>query len=85
MELSLIANSILLLPFAAVIVWLAYKFVEEKMSPLQKIPSPPGRWPLIGHVFTFFRSNQLEVLRSWSEKYGPMFVSHQGYAVGKGR
>lgn len=84
MELSLIANSILLLPFAAVIVWLAYKFVEEKMSPLQKIPSPPGRWPLIGHVFTFLRSNQLEVLRSWSEKYGPMFVSHQGYAVGKG-
>ena len=34
---TLIPNSILLLPFAAVIVWLAYKFVEEKMSPLQKI------------------------------------------------
>ena len=34
---TLIPNSVLLLPFAAVIVWLAYKFVEEKMSPLQKI------------------------------------------------
>ena len=79
MEFPFNAGFILLSLFVPVILWLVYKFVEEKLSPLQKIPSPPGRWPLIGHLFTFLRADFLEQLRSWSEQYAPMFVCHPGY------
>jgi len=69
---------------ASVILWLLYKFIEERLSPLQKIPSPPGKWPLVGHLFTFLRGDILELLRSWSEQYSPMFVYNPGFVVGLG-
>ena len=69
----------------SVILWLVYKFIEEKLSPLQKIPSPPGKWPLVGHLFTLLRGGDyLELLRSWSEQYSPMFVYQPGFGVGIG-
>ena len=64
--------------------WLVYKFIEEKLSPLQKIPSPPGKWPLVGHLFTFLRGDSRELLQSWGEKYSPMFVYHPGSGLGIG-
>jgi len=78
------AKFIFLSFLACVILWLVYKFIEEKLSPLQKIPSPPGKWPLIGHLFTFLRGDSLELLRSWSEQYSPMFVYHPGLRTGIG-
>ena len=78
------AKFIFLSFLASVILWLVYKVIEEKLSPLQKIPSPPGKWPLIGHLFTFLRCDRLELLRSWSEQYSPMFVYHPGLGVGIG-
>jgi len=76
------AKFIFLSFLASVILWLLYKFIEERLSPLQKIPSPPGKWPLVGHLFAFLRSDPLELLRSWSEQYSPMFVYHPGFGVG---
>ena len=67
-----------------VILWLVYKVIEEKLSPLQKIPSPSGKWPLVGHLFTFLRGDILELIRSWSEQYSPMFVYHPGLKAGIG-
>ena len=78
------AQFIFLSFFVSIILWLVYKFIEEKLSPLQKIPSPPGKWPLVGHLFTFLRGDFLELLRSWSEQYSPMFVYHAGFGVGIG-
>ena len=78
------AKFIFLSFLASVILWMVYKVIEEKLSPLQKIPSPPGKWPLIGHLFTFLRGDILELLHSWSEQYSPMFVCHPGLGVGIG-
>ena len=80
-----IAKFIFLSFLVSVILWLVYIFIEEKLSPLQKIPTPPGKWPLIGHLFTFLRcDDRLELLHSWSEQYSPMFVYHPGLGVGIG-
>ena len=78
------AKFIFLSFLASVILWLVYKVIEEKLSPLQKIPSPPGKWPLVGHLFTFLRGDILELIRSWSEQYSPMFVYHPGLKAGIG-
>lgn len=68
------------------ILWLVYKFVGEKLSPLQKIPRPPGGLPLVGHLFTLLRSGGfLEMTRSWTEKYAPIFTVHPGFGIGIGR
>ena len=75
---------ILLSFLASVILWLVYKVIEEKLSPLQKIPTPPGKWPLVGHLFTFLRGDFSELVRSWSEQYSPMFLYHPGFGVGIG-
>ena len=81
-----IAKFIFLSFLVSIILWLVYKFIEEKFSPLQKIPTPPGKWPLIGHLFTFLRSDadRLELLHSWSEQYSPMFAYHPGLGFGIG-
>jgi len=74
--------SIFLLP----ILWLVYKCVEERLSPLMKIPCPPGALPLVGHLFTLFRyGGVFEVMRSWTEQYAPMFIYHPGLGIGIGR
>ena len=78
------ARFIFLSLLALIILWLLYKLVEEKLSPLQKIPVPPGAWPLIGHLFTFLRVDLLEQLRSWSEQYAPIFMYHAGFGIGIG-
>ena len=62
-----------------------FKFVEERLSPLQKIPSPSGALPLTGHVFEVLRrDNFLQALRSWTNQYAPMFVIHPGFGIGIG-
>ena len=78
------AKFIFLSFLVSVILWLVYKFIDERLSPLQKIPSPPGKWPLVGHLFTFLGGDLLELLRSWSEQYSPMFVYHPGFGAGIG-
>ena len=47
------AKFIFLSFLASVILWLVYKVIEEKLSPLQKIPSPPGKclWSVICLLF----------------------------------
>ena len=63
-----------------------YKFVEERLSPLQKIPCPPGGLPLIGHLLTLLRSGGfLEKIRTWTKQYPSMFVLHPGFGIGIGR
>ena len=74
--------SIFLLP----VLWLVYKIVEERLSPLRKIPCPPGALPLVGHLFTLLQHGGfLEMMRSWTEQYSPMFIAHTGYGIGIGR
>ena len=76
---------LLLSTFLLLVFWLVFKFVEERLSPLQKIPSPPGALPLIGHVFEVLRrDNFLQALRSWTNQYAPMFVIHPGLGIGIG-
>ena len=76
---------LLLSTFLLPVFWLVFKFVEERLSPLQKIPSPPGALPLIGHVFEVLRrDNFLQALRSWTNQYAPMFVVHNGLGIGIG-
>ena len=76
---------LLLSTFLLPVFWLVFKFVEERLSPLQKIPSPPGALPLIGHVFEVLRrDNFLQALRSWTNQYAPMFVIHPGLGIGIG-
>ena len=63
-----------------------YKFVEERLSPLQKIPCPPGGLPLIGHLLTLLRSGGfLEKIRTWTKQYPSMFILHPGFGIGIGR
>ena len=47
---------LLLCLFLLVLTWLLYKVVEEQLSPLQRIPCPPGDLPVIGHLVTLYRS-----------------------------
>ena len=85
MEIFLSSCFIFLSLLASFVLWLVYKFVEEKLSPLQKIPVPPGGWPLIGHAFTFLRVDYLEQLRSWTEQYAPIFKFNSGFGIGVGK
>ena len=60
--------------------------MEERLSPLQKIPCPPGALPLIGHLLTLFRSGGfLEKVRTWTKQYPSMFILHPGFGIGVGR
>lgn len=76
---------LLLSVFLLVLTWLLYKVVEERLSPLQRIPCPPGGLPLIGHLFTLYRSGGfLEMVRVWTKQYPSMFILHPGFGFGIG-
>ncbi|XP_068743942.1 cytochrome P450 4c21-like isoform X1 [Montipora capricornis] len=74
-----------LFAFVLLLSWLTYKVVEEKLSPLQRIPCPPGALPLIGHLVTLFRSGGfLKMIRIWTEQYPSLFIVHPGFGIGIG-
>lgn len=76
---------VLLCALELLILWLVYKFVEERLSPLRKLPCPPGSLPLVGHLFTLLRfGGLLQVMRIWTEQYAPMFILHPGFKIGIG-
>ena len=76
---------LLLCLFLLVLTWLLYKVVEERMSPLQRIPCPPGGLPLIGHLVTLYRSGGfLKMVRVWTKQYPSMFILHPGFGFGIG-
>ena len=76
---------LLLSVFLLVLTWLSYKVVEERLSPLQRIPCPPGGLPLIGHLFTLYRSGGfLKMVRVWTKQYPSMFILHPGFGFGIG-
>ncbi|XP_031565881.1 taurochenodeoxycholic 6 alpha-hydroxylase-like [Actinia tenebrosa] len=71
--------------FTAFVAWLVYKIVEEKLSPLARIPTPEGRLPLIGHLFVVLKKGGLQhALSDWRDKYGPMIAFNPGFGIGIG-
>ncbi|XP_068711405.1 cytochrome P450 4c21-like [Montipora foliosa] len=90
MILEILANFtglkfIFLSSLALLLSWLTYKVVEERLSPLRRIPCPPGALPLIGHLVTLFRSGGfLKMIRIWTEQYPSLFIVHPGFGIGIG-
>lgn len=78
-------QNVVLSLLAALLTWLGYKIIQENLSPLRKIPSPPGRLPLIGHLLTMMRMDSLHLLvRQWHGKYGPVVRFNTGLGLGIG-
>ncbi|KAK3748420.1 hypothetical protein QZH41_005763 [Actinostola sp. cb2023] len=78
-------QSFLLALLAVVIAWLVYKIIEERLSPLAKIPSPEGRLPLIGHLWVLIKKGGLlPVMLEWRGKYGPIVAFNMGLGRGNG-
>jgi len=79
-------QSFLLALLAVFIVWLVYKIIEERLSPLAKIPSPEGRLPLIGHVLVLMKKGGLQpVMEEWRDKFGPIVAFNPGFGLGIGK
>ncbi|KAK3748430.1 hypothetical protein QZH41_017300 [Actinostola sp. cb2023] len=78
-------QSFLLALLAVFIAWLVYKIIEERLSPLAKIPSPEGSLPLIGHVLVLIKKGGLPPLAiEWRGKYGPIVSVNPGFGIGRG-
>ena len=62
------------------ILWILYKLLEDKFTPLRKIPKAQGSLPVFGHMFIFLRTkNELKLLEDWSEKHGGIFRYSRGF------
>lgn len=76
----------LLALLTAFIAWLVYKIIEEKLSPLAKIPTPRGRLPLIGHVLLMIKKGSMQpLLEEWRGQYGPVVAFKPGFGLGVGK
>lgn len=69
---------------ATAIAWLVYKIIEEKLSPLERIPSPKGHLPLIGHLLELIKKDLHSMLQEWRGKYGPIVCLKLGFGFGFG-
>lgn len=79
-------SSFFVAALTAFVAWLVYKIIEEKLSPLSKIPTPEGRLPLIGHVFVVLKKEGLHhAFSDWRDKYGPIIAFSPGFGIGIGK
>lgn len=68
-------QSVILTAIAGLFAWIVYQIIREKLSPLSKIPSAPGRIPFFGNFFTLMKSDGLHIaFREWEGKRGPIIT-----------
>ncbi|XP_020907813.1 cytochrome P450 709B2-like [Exaiptasia diaphana] len=85
---SITWQSVILTLIACFAAWVIHKIIQEKLSPLSKIPSPPGRLPFFGHLFTLIEAGNAHYkVQDWHGKYGPIirFNSGLGFGIGAER
>ncbi|XP_020907526.1 taurochenodeoxycholic 6 alpha-hydroxylase isoform X1 [Exaiptasia diaphana] len=72
--------TVILTVITGFVAWFVYQIVQEKLSPLRKIPSPPGRLPFFGHLFSLWKHGGLHMgLREWEGRYGPIIAFGPGF------
>ena len=73
-------GSLLSALIAFLVVWIVYRTIQIKLSPLNKIPGPPGL-PIIGNMLLFLkRKDHINLMRELSETYGSVFKHNSGWS-----